>query len=601
MSKTSTSTSTHLVINFITSTDQKTTSVCHWEAVCVQNLAHCSGTDLDNLFNIIRQCHVTRVYIHDDDYCMSYIYNYLINNGVIYDSDINDNVNVEGSFNQFTLNGTTYYIKYKYVYGVEYTRTSTCTFVSSKKLLRNSISDIGKLFNIYDVTDTTLQFCMLHRLTEKDIQTTYNSAYVVAKFLKEIKKDIALNELTIGSCAVKSWMHFDNDNFKDDKIKLQDLFCNIPIDIERDLYKSYRGGYNYINKKYIGLNIQDGVVLDCNSLFPYTMKNYDCPIGVPTWYDYDNNLPDDDYYIIKLIIGGDKSKPGLTVKKDHIPTISSLSTGEVKNYYLENVSACELWLTGFDFNLLVRHYDIHDLSMIGFYKFDHMSGIFENFINYWYNIKQNSKGPIREISKLFLDNIHGKLGTKIEVLTKKGYVHTKNQIVIKDNDRIKFDNGDDTEVKGIRYIPASIFINSISRYYMINIAQKYFDRLIYMDTDSIHLIGMQHVNGIDIGPNLGQFKVESLFKRARYLGLKSYIHDEYNDFDKFDKDFNHDNSTSLDVTLAGASDLVTSQLNFDNFYTGTIIYYSKTVMNNINGGKIRRLIKYKITQGAQKN
>lgn len=616
MSK-STSTGTHIVVTFCTHNDDVNTSVDYWSATVVCSLKQFNGRTLDQLFKSIRENHITRVYFHDDEYCFSYIYNYLVDNNVMYDPDINesDHADSNGLYNHFILDGYTYYIKYKYIVNPDSDniRCATCTFVSSKKMLRNSVSDIASLFNIGPVVNESLQHCIQYQLNNNDIIKTNNSSLVVAKFIKEIKSDIGLTELTIGSNAIKSWKKLDNKH---------ELFSEIPLDIERDLYKAYRGGYNWINKDYVGKDIGDGVVIDCNSLFSFEMYNWDCPVGIPTYhkyeYEYDDNnvyrdnLPRHNFYIVHIYVGGDDTLPGLILKNKKLPIISSLSTGDIKNDYKNYVYNADLWLTGFDFELVSKNYDSTSLKIIEFYEFDHLPDLFNNFIDHWYSIKKDSTGPMREVSKLFLDNVHGKLGTKIECQHKDGYRHQKSQYIIKVNDKVKFKDGDDTKNKGIRYIPASIFINSISRYYIIRLAQTYYDRLLYIDTDGLHLKGLDVLknvvnlskdfnHSIVIGPDMGEFKVESVFKNARYLGLKSYIHDEFDDFDKFDESFSHSDKSHIDVTLAGASDMVTSKLDFNNFVTGTIIKYSKFGMHNLCGGKTRYLTSYKITQGAQKN
>lgn len=590
------STSWTFVVQFIVRHDDENASVDKWVAICVENMTSCSGDSLDRLFEIIEGYHVTKVYFHDDDFSFSYIYNYLINRGCKYNPAMDDGVSyTEGSYKQFIIKGTTYYLKYKYIINDKYPKT--CTFLSSKKLVRNKISAVADLYGISPVVDRTLQYCYKHKINEYDEQVTYNSAYSIAQFLHDIKKKISMTEITIGSNAIKSWKKLDN-TYK--------LFGDIPLDIERDLYKAYRGGYNWINKDYVEKEIGEGVVLDINSLFPFTMKSFDCPVGLPR---KSNKCPDHYFFVAHIIVGGDEINPGLVIKNKKLPCISSLSCGSIKNKYENRIYAKELWVTGFDLCLIFNNYIVDDMNIVEYYVLDHMSGIFNNFVDYWYDLKKKSDGPIREVAKLFLDNIHGKLGTRIERLVNGKYIHQKNQIPCKIGNKIKLEDLNDTENKGIRYLPASIFINSISRFYIIVIAQQYYDRLIYIDTDSLHLVGLDDVLNVttdekyklEIGNDLGQFKIESIFKRAKYIGLKTYIHDDYIDFDKFDSNFNHGNDTILNVTMAGASDIVTSKITFENFKTGTYIPYCKTMIKNLNGGKVRYLTTYKITQCAEKD
>lgn len=612
MSKSTTkSTTKTAVLSVVTSTDNKKTDIIYGTLTYVPSLDFDVIHNLDELFITIINNHITKVYIHDDDYVMSYIYYYMLNNDMKYDPNMDEGYFYEeGSYNAFILKGITYYLKFKYTYETDEIVTSrTCMFCSSKRLLRNDITKINstmKYYNNISLYDMTKQLNTCEMLTNDIIETTIKSGIVVARYIKDVKRIYSMSELTIGSNAVKSWKKLD---------KTFGAFPLLDINIERDIYKAYRGGYNYLNPNYLEKDIGEGIVLDCNSLFPFVMRYFPCPVGTPTWHEGIPNCDDDEIqdslFIIKMYIGGDESAPGLVLKDKMLPTISSLSLGKVKNKYERLVYNSEVWMTNLDFDLMINHYSIYDLNIIGYYTFDNSKEMFKNFVDHWYNIKANSTGANREIAKLMLDNIHGKLGTKIENFIGGKYIHTNKMRPIIENNRLVFKKECDTNDNSIRYVPASIFINSIARWYMILIGNLLYDRLIYMDTDSIHLIGTDPVNVVwhdsknneiklEIGPGLGQFKVEAIFKRARYLGLKTYAHDEYTDFDKFDKSFKHGTNTKFVVKMAGASDVCTSKINFDNFYINKdnsdkgIFKNSKIMINNIIGGKIRVYTDYTI-------
>ena len=77
--------------------------------------------------------------------------------------------------------------------------------------------------------------------------------------------------------------------------------------------------------------------------------------------------------------------------------------------------------------MFLKHYDVYHLKYIDGIAFKSIKGLFKNYIEKQYEIKQNTtdKGE-REFAKLFMNNIYGKFGTnplrkKCKIKTKRGY------------------------------------------------------------------------------------------------------------------------------------------------------------------------------------
>ena len=68
-------------------------------------------------------------------------------------------------------------------------------------------------------------------------------------------------------------------------------------------------------------------------------------------------------------------------------------------------------MTQTDFELFKEHYIIKDFEFLYGAWFYTVKGIFDDYINKYAEIKMNSKGAIRQIAKLFLNNLYGKLAT----------------------------------------------------------------------------------------------------------------------------------------------------------------------------------------------
>ena len=123
------------------------------------------------------------------------------------------------------------------------------------------------------------------------------------------------------------------------------------------------------------------------------------------------------------------------------------------------------------------------------------------------------------------------------------------------------------EIRKSIYIPVATFITSYARRKTITTSQiiKDFsiehynkDLYVYSDTDSIHCLfkdDNELKNIIEIDDyKLGAWKLESRFKRGKYLRQKCYIELGYDD--------------KLNVTVAGLPKKLGKLINFDNFEVG---------------------------------
>ena len=83
---------------------------------------------------------------------------------------------------------------------------------------------------------------------------------------------------------------------------------------------------------------------------------------------------------------------------------------------------------------------------------------------------------------------------------------------------------DDPELREPIYTAMGAFITAYAREKTIHSAQSCYDRFIYADTDSLHLIGHDVPEGLDVHPtHLGAFKNEGRFDRSKYLRAKTYM------------------------------------------------------------------------------
>jgi hypothetical protein len=222
------------------------------------------------------------------------------------------------------------------------------------------------------------------------------------------------------------------------------------------------------------------------------------------------------------------------------------------------------------------------------------SNMFNKWVTKWQKLKeeagrQKNKG-FRYIAKRIPNSVYGKFGTNpITRNLKPELDPEKDKIVMS---AIEYDmtdeNGDfvidpDTgEVQTANfhlidpvYIPIAVFVTAWGRYETIRRAQQCYEdggRFIYSDTDSLHLAGLYLPKDFKLDQEkTGEWKLESVFSRAKYLGGKKYFHEDF----VFTDDLHIMRNGYTDIILkdhvvfAGMPRGLHKNLTFDNFNYGT--------------------------------
>ena len=556
---------------FITKTDGKHTGIVFWSIVDLKG-NHCEGSTLDEFFGSIIANHITNIYIHDFSYVCSYLIDYIMSNNWTYNKDgrFDWGKDSDCAYSLFRNDlGALYYLKlfFRTVLG-----RCSCEIKSSRNKTMSSLRDIYRHFelnidtsvDIDKLQDNTIQLYKKD-LNQKVIEQTIVSAAIVAGVIKELKK-VGYNKLTIGSDSIKQWIKLDGD--------YSYMMPHLDSVAEDNIRYAYRGGFTWINPKYEGVVVNDGIVLDINSLYPYVMRNYELPYGQP---NYVTSYQDcNGYFIAHIKVTG-------YLKDNKVPCISNMmnsnpdSSSIICNEYQEVLNNFDCWLTNYDFELLVNMYEITKIKFIEGYTFRTCNGIFNNFIDTNYEIKRTSSGAKRQISKLMLDSLYGRFGIKTDRFT---------SLPVYDGKVVSYENGDKLLDKTLRYLPIAVFITSIARYIIITAAVECIDRLIYVDTDSLHLVGTDIPECCPISKDLGEYKIEAEFVKAKYIGLKTYIHDEHTE-----------RGIETVVKMAGAPEAVRNQVTWDNFVQDAE-FNGKTIVKTIPGGTIRIVTKYTITNAV---
>ena len=422
----------------------------------------------------------------------------------------------------------------------------------SLKLLPFSVKRIGESFGTkhkkLDMEYTGFRYAGCE-ITDEEKHYIANDVLVVKEAL-EIMFNEGHTDLTIGSCCLKEYKRSVGDD--DYKMFFPNLY-EIPID--KNLYgyenvgeyirKSYRGGWCYLVKGKEGKIYNNGCTFDVNSLYPSMMSsesgNY-YPVGMPNMWT-GNIIPDEAlkpkrYYFIRIktrfYIKKDKL-PFIQIKSSHLYTgteclettdVFNKETGLYSPYYIGfdgNVkdTRVELVLTMTDFELLKEHYELVDFEILDGCWFYAEIGLFDAYMEKYKTMKMNNKGALRELAKLFLNNLYGKMASSTDSSFKVAY--------LKEDKSLGFmtcmENG-----KKPGYIPVGSAITSYARNFTIRAAQMNYhgkDKpgFIYADTDSIHCdIPWNTVTGVKIhDKNFCCWKPESCWDIAIFTRQKTYI------------------------------------------------------------------------------
>ena len=433
--------------------------------------------------------------------------------------------------------------------------TNKVEFFDSLKIFPNfSVERIAKGFNL-PIQKLKIDYRKYrpvgYQLDEDEIAYIKNDVEIVARALKEMFSR-GLTKMTIASDAMK--------NFKDHFVGFRKKYPLLPIEMDKDIRKSYRGGFTYVNDIWREKNVGKGIVLDVNSLYPSCMHSpYPLPFGQPVLfegkYEHDAIYP---LYIQSITCS-------FEIKKNKIPSIQiKNSLSFIPNEYLKssNDEIVTLYLTKPDFELFLEQYNIYNVTYNGGWKFMQSVGNFDNYIDYWIEQKINAakegNEPLRTISKLLLNSLYGRFGISGEARQKAPYY---------DNGIVKFALLP-KESRETLYVATASFITAYGRNRTIRTAQivsdytrkKYGeDLLYYLDTDSIHatlsdedLEYLKDIIHID-DYKLGYWAKEAEFDRAIYIRQKCYIEEI--------KGKTH-------VTVAGLPKYLAPLITFDNFRKG---------------------------------
>lgn len=380
---------------------------------------------------------------------------------------------------------------------------------------------------------------------------------LVLKEALEIMFDEGHNKLTIGSCCLSEYKNICRTSLKN-QLTYKEMFPNLYdikiaghyftdndlIDKSSGTYvrRSYKGGWCYLVKGKENRVYRNGTTADVNSLYPSVMHsesgNY-YPVGYPHFFTGEipkEALLPERYYFVRI-------KTRFYLKEGKLPFIQiknnllydgteMLESSDVKfegkywTHYRDKGGVLkdtrvELTLTMTDYQLLCEHYNLVDFELLDGCWFYAQIGIFDEYIDKYREIKVSSTGAKRELAKLFLNNLYGKLASSTDSSFKLAYLNENGEI------KFKAIPADD---KQPGYIACGTAVTSYARNFTIRAAQKNYhgkDKpgFIYADTDSIHCdISPEEIKGVKTDDTaFCCWKLESCWDKAIFVRQKTYI------------------------------------------------------------------------------
>jgi putative lipoic acid-binding regulatory protein len=424
------------------------------------------------------------------------------------------------------------------------TRAQRIEIWDSLKLLPMPLKALGKAFGT-EHQKLEMDYACDH-VTKDNLAYIQNDVLVLKECMEYMFKQ-NIDKMTIGAACLAEYMApitvADKERLFPDltTIKIPDLDGHEELGRTKGrsaddfIRRSYHGGFCYVNPKYQGKKIStrtndDADVIarsishvDANSHYPSMMHsksgNY-YPVGMPIYVrskDFskiENVSPEKFYYFVHILCR-------FELKEEHLPMLQikdDIRFAKESTDWLTSSHGyvCDLVLTCQDYRKFKENYDC-EIEVLEAVMFETKTGLFDNYIDNWYKIKETSTGARRQLAKLFLNNIYGKFAASTDSSYKVAYIDPHKKCL-----KYKTVEAHD---KMPGFIAIGSAITSYARLRTITLAETYLDYYVYSDTDSnVYLLPEEELDAIPKHPTaICYWGVESESDQAIFARQKTYI------------------------------------------------------------------------------
>lgn len=374
----------------------------------------------------------------------------------------------------------------------------------SLKKIPLPVRDVPKAFNLESSKgdiDYEMERPIGYLPSQQEWDYLYRDIFIMAQAMRIILAS-GMKRLTVGADSLAEFKSLHGKGF-------ERTFPVLSKTVDDDIRLAYRGGIAMPNKKYARKRVGRGIVIDKNSMYPWVMRTKLLPYGKPWWSEVQDN--DADLFILSLTFTA-KLKP------NHIPCIQIKRSIQFNSQeFLEEVNEpTTVSITSVDLETWQEQYDLKIWAINGYWNFKGIEGLFNDYIDKWMAVKANSTGGARTIAKLHLNSLYGKFAKNTDVTGKRP--------VLDDTGTVQYVMCDHEESNPV-YTAMGAFITAYARQDLIRSAQANYERFLYCDTDSLHLLGEDEPDLWLHPTELGAWKVEhdgQPFDEAVFLRAKQY-------------------------------------------------------------------------------
>ena len=217
------------------------------------------GNTLDSFIELCKKEKNPLILFHNLKFDGEFILNYLLKNGYEY---TNKKERKSKTFSTLISDqGLFYEIEVYFEVGK---KTKKVTFQDSLKIINQSVDQIAKTFNLPE-SKLSIDYNEVrekgHILTHEEEEYIKHDVIIVAKAL-EYLYSMGLTKMTAGSNALNEYKEIITKN------QFEKIYHKLTYEADKDIRQSYKGGFTYLNPIYEGVDVEEGEVLDVNSLYP---------------------------------------------------------------------------------------------------------------------------------------------------------------------------------------------------------------------------------------------------------------------------------------------------------------------------------------------
>ena len=331
------------------------------------------GHDLDSFMDYLKDKN-TVCYFHNLKFDGEFILHWLLTHGFKYTDNRKDK-----TFRCLITDDGLFYSIEVIFHRFKSKKYHKVVFYDSLKKLPFKVAVIAKAFKLKQSKgeiDYKAHRPKGYEMTPEEKEYIITDCQIVAEALK-IQFEQGLKKMTNASDALNNYKSIIG---KDTFLK---WFPPLPLALDADIRRAYKGGFVYLNPLYRNYRGLAGMTLDVNSLYPSVMYYSLLPYGYPIYFE-GAPVPDQKYplYIVHL-------KCCFELKPGHLPTLQLknnrryveteyLTTSRVQIGQDEENEPVEMWLTNVDYELLRDHYDLTEETYINGFRFKGAVGTFKD-------------------------------------------------------------------------------------------------------------------------------------------------------------------------------------------------------------------------------